>query len=83
MKLTLESTTKIVHLRPAELDASEATVEARIWEGFTERGVRVVAFVALVAVRDTDDSSQFEEELQHRRPPSPDVDLLIPHRLVL
>ena len=40
MKVTLESTTKIVELNG---------VQARIWEGTTEGGIRVHAFITRIA----------------------------------
>jgi hypothetical protein len=75
MKITLESTTKIV-----TIDG----VPARVWEGLTEGGVRVVAFIPRVAVREADDSSEFDRDLQRtgHLKPSPDV-AAIPTRLVM
>lgn len=73
MKIALESTTRIVQLNG---------VPARIWEGTTESGVHVIAFVTRVAVRDDQDTSQFERELQECRPPSADA-RAFPTRLVL
>lgn len=76
MKVTLTSTTKIV-----TLDG----VPARVWEGTTERGVPVIAFVTRVAVDlDTDvaELAVFEAELAECRPPSPEA-ARWPSRLVL
>lgn len=73
MKITLESTTKIVYLNG---------VGARIWEGTTDSGIPVHAYLTRVAVRHGEDTSQFERELQEHRAPSPEV-AAIPLRLVL
>lgn len=67
MKITVESTSRIVTLNG---------VMARIWEGTTESGIAVTAFVTCVAVKaDTpaDALRQFEDELQECRPPSEEV----------
>ncbi|MGH9249011.1 MAG: hypothetical protein ACRD0W_05785 [Acidimicrobiales bacterium] len=74
MRLTLESTTKLIEING---------VPARVWEGATESGIAVFAFVTRVAVHEDADRSQFEAELEAHRPPrNPDIDA-IPNRLVL
>jgi len=64
MKLTLESTTQIVHVNG---------VAARVWEGQTESGIACHAFITRVAVKNDLDSSQFDRELQECRPPSAEI----------
>lgn len=62
MKVTLQSTTKIIHLNG---------IPARIWEGETETGIKIHAFVSRIAIdKDEPDSGQFEKELQECVPPS-------------
>lgn len=73
MKVTLESTTKIVTVNG---------VPARIWDGETAGGIRVHAYVTRIAVAAKDDAAQFESELQECRAPSPEV-AAIPLRLIL
>jgi hypothetical protein len=73
MKITLESTAKIV-----SLDG----IPARVWEGKTASGIAVHAYVTRIAVARDADCSQFESELQEHRAPSPEV-AAIPARLVL
>lgn len=73
MKITLESTTKVVELNG---------VPARLWEGETESGIQVHAFITRIAVHKDDDASQFEKELKEQRPPSVAV-AAYPARLVL
>jgi len=73
MKLQIEGTTKIVDLNG---------VPARVWEGRTESGIPVHCFITRVAVHNSADHTQFEQELQECRAPSADV-AAIPARLAL
>lgn len=73
MKITVESTTKIVHLNG---------VPARIWEGQTESGIPVHCYITRIAVDKDQDASEFEKELQEHRAPSPEVQA-IPLRMIL
>jgi hypothetical protein len=73
MTITISSTTKVV-----TLDG----IECRIWEGETERGIQIHCFIPRIAVREGQDVSQFEAELQERRSPSPEVEA-IPLRMLL
>jgi len=77
MQVQLESTDKIV-----ELVVNGVTVPARIWEGTTEGGVPCHAFITRIAVAQQEDHSQFERELHHCRPASPEI-RAIPARLIL
>ncbi len=78
MKLTIESTTKLV-----DLVIDGATVPARIWEGHTESGIAVHCFVTRVAVHKDLDASQFERELQEHRAPSAEIANVYPLRMIL
>lgn len=78
MKVTLESTNKIV-----ELKTPTGTVPARIWEGATEAGIACHAFVTRIAVSKDLDASEFERELQEHRPPSPEISQAYDLRLVI
>jgi hypothetical protein len=85
MKITIESTTKVVVVD---------NVTCRVWEGETERGVKIHCFIPRFVLRcsimaaerifakDDQDLSQFEAELQEQRPPSPEI-AAIPLRLIL
>ena len=73
MRITLESTTKIVELNG---------VPARVWEGKTESGIPLHAYVTRVAVEADQNQEEFERELQDHRAPSPAVQA-ISLRLVL
>jgi len=78
MKVTLESTDAIV-----ELATSTGHVPARIWEGFTESGIRVHAFVTRIAVHKESDNTQFERELLEQRPLSKELQGVYDLRMVL
>ncbi len=73
MKITLESTTKIVELNG---------IPARIWEGKTESGIPVHSFITRIAVSNEHDQSQFDNELKECTIPSADVQCY-PARLIL
>ena len=62
MKITLHSTGQIV-----ELDGCAC----RVWEGKTEGGVKLTAFIARVAVDRAEDTRQFEHELTETPQPKP------------
>lgn len=73
MKVTLESTTRVVTLNG---------LPARIWEGRTESGIQVHAFITRIAVDKDADLREFEAELETCRPPSEAVEAY-PLRLFL
>jgi hypothetical protein len=54
MRLTLESTTKIVDFQG---------VKARLWQGKTENGIECHAFVTCVCVTKECDTSEFDRDL--------------------
>jgi len=62
MRITIESTTKIVEVNG---------VPARVWEGHSERGIKLIAVVTRIGVDKAEDTSQFEAELQEHKAPSP------------
>lgn len=62
MKITIESTTKIVQVNG---------IDCRLWEGESERGVKVEALIPrIAALADGQDLSQFQAELKEQRAPS-------------
>ena len=75
MKVTLESTSKIVDLNNG--------VQARLWEGQTESGIEVHAFITRISVHKDADVSQFERELQTCKPPRADLAAVYPARMFL
>jgi len=70
MKITIESTEKIVTLSDRTLNGS---MKARIWEGKTQSGIPVHCFIARIAAPATERLTEFENELQEHCAPSPDV----------
>jgi hypothetical protein len=74
MKITVESTTQIVEING---------VPCRLWEGHTERGIAIHCFITRVAVEDTLDTSQFEQELAEQRPPAAKLSHAYPARMLL
>lgn len=79
MKVTLESTSKVVVLATSHLDEG---ISCRAWEGHTESGIPVHCYIPLVAVNRDQDASQLEEELLEQWLPSPDVEA-IPMRMII
>jgi hypothetical protein len=71
--MTIESTTKIV---------SANGIDCRVWEGTTERGVAVVVLIPRIAVKNGQETSQFEAELVEHKAPSADV-VAFPLRMIL
>ena len=66
MKITIESTSKIVELND---------VPARIWEGETESGIKVHCFITRIAHdKNEERADEFRTELQKQKPPSKRVD---------
>lgn len=82
MKITIESTTKIVELRMSE---NGPLVPARIWAGHTESGVPVHCYVTRIAVdknRPAADFEQFERDLQEHAEPTAEI-RAIPLRMII
>lgn len=74
MHIQIYSTEKIVTLNG---------VPARIWEGITDSGIKVHAYVTRIAVdKDEPNTEQFEQELQEHRQPSAEIQA-IPLRMIL
>jgi len=73
MKITVESTSKVVTLNG---------VPARIWQGTTESGIAVHCFITRIAADKDDDLSEFERELEPQAPPRLEL-VVYPPRLML
>ncbi|MGC1781237.1 MAG: hypothetical protein WA708_01825 [Acidobacteriaceae bacterium] len=78
MKVQLESTTKVVEFTTKD----GGTCQARIWEGVTESGIPVHAYVTRIAVGEDEDTGQFERELTECAKPSAAIEA-IPLRMIL
>jgi hypothetical protein len=77
MKITLESTKKLV-----ALEVPGGAVPARIWEGHTDSGIPVHAYITRLGAPAGADQTEFLRELEEHRAPSPAVEA-IPLRLIL
>ena len=73
MKITVESTTRIVNVNG---------MDCRVWEGVTERGISIQALIPRIATLGNQDLSQFVAELQETRPPSAEAEAF-PNRMIL
>jgi hypothetical protein len=74
MKITIESTGRVVELNG---------VPARIWEGETDSGIKVLCFITRIAIdKDEVRMDEFERELQETRTPTAEIQA-IPLRLIL
>lgn len=84
VKVTLESTTKIV-----DIQTVDGSVKARVWQGQTDSGVPVQAFIPLISpeVRRSDPhhdelTAEFDRDLKRHAEPRPTVEL-IPLRFII
>ncbi len=71
MQVKLHSTSRIVELAVRDPAGREVLVPARIWEGHTEAGIPVIAWVTRIAAERDQDLAEFEADLAEQRPPSP------------
>jgi len=78
MKITIQSTTKIV-----ELGYGGDTIPARIWEGETESGIKVHCFITrVVTANDETRAAEFRAQLEECWPPSEEIEFY-PSRMML
>lgn len=83
MKITIESTTKIVEVANDSPGTGKlAFIQCRVWEGVTESGIRVQCLIPRIAAEEGQDLSKFEQELKQCRTPSVDVQMF-PLRMIL
>lgn len=74
MKITIESTTKIVELNG---------ILSRIWEGKTENGIKVHCYITRLSVDKSEPRlDEFLKELQEQKAPSAEIEA-IPLRMIL
>lgn len=68
MKITISPTSKIVTCKPGMLDNG---IQARIWEGETESGIKVHCLITRIAIdKDEPRHEEFSRELQQVQAPS-------------
>lgn len=76
MKITIESTSKLVEL---QIGGGQALVPARVWEGTTEHGTPVFCFVTRIAPTIPEAEltgavlEEFAKDLLEQKTPSPAV----------
>jgi hypothetical protein len=79
MKITIESTSKVVMLKQHGTDS----VPARIWEGETESGIKIHCFITRIGVDKKETRIEdFSRELEETREPSPEIQAY-PLRMIL
>ena len=83
MKITIESTSKVVTLR----EPGGQSVPARIWEGETDTGIPVFCFITRIAPLIPEPvppevAQKFAEELLRTLPPRPELESF-PLRMIL
>lgn len=85
MKATIQSTDRLVNITASSGPPlrEPRSVEARVWEGVTEAGVRFTAYIPLVQVATDADNSVFERELTEHKRPDPETLRAIDLRFVL
>lgn len=83
MKITVESTAEVVTLVTADGRRTPTEIQARIWEGQTESGIKVTCLIARIAVKKDQDCSQFEKELHEQKTPSTEALQAFPLRLII
>jgi len=73
MKVTINSTSKIVRLKSALLLDG---IPARVWEGETESGIKVHCFITRIGIDKNEPRYlEFEQELIACQEPTPEIDL--------
>lgn len=85
MKIHIEPTSRVVELvvpsaRPGLV--GDSVVPARVWEGYTDNGIKVICWVTRVAALRSDDLSELDAALTEQRPPSAGA-LEFPLRMIL
>lgn len=73
MKITLESTNEITTRLGIRCP------RCRVWQGTTESGIQVFAFIPLISVHKDEDQTQFERELET----VPHVQMAIPLSMII
>jgi len=83
MKITIESTTKIVSVSPNTASSFASGIPCRVWEGMTDRGVKVQCLIPRIAALADQNLEQFEAELQEQHAPSSADVQAFPMRMIL
>lgn len=81
MKITIESTDRIVEILSHSNGRRDLVIPGRVWEGTTDTGIPVQVVVTRIACPLDQDQSQFAAELQECR--EPEQEQAFPLRMVL
>ena len=82
MIVTLKSTTKIVSLRSRSEGSLPGEMPARIWEGTTDSGIKVHAYITRIACAEGENQEMFQRDLLACTPPSKEIEA-IPMRMII
>ena len=74
MKITVDSTTRIVKANG---------IECRVWQGKTDRGVRITCLIPSIAVEGGQDTTQFVAELEEHQQPTDAALAAYPLRMIM
>jgi hypothetical protein len=78
MKIMIESTCRMVTICQGREE-----IPARVWEGETEGGVKVVCLITRIGAHKDQDLAQFQAELEETAVPSAEGEGVFPLRLIL
>lgn len=70
MKINIESTTKVVNVNG---------VAARIWEGQTDTGIKVQAFLTRIASKDEPKDLSYCDQRMQQLGITPELNIIVPH----
>jgi hypothetical protein len=74
MKLAIWNTSRLITI---------SGVTARLWEGTTDKGVKVHCLITTVAADAGADLAEFDRELAEVQEPSPESDTIFPYAAVV
>lgn len=80
MKITLESTDRIVQLKSS---THGGTVPGRVWQGKTESGIQLFVVITSLAVERTQDQSEFQAAFQEHTAPEAGAIQAFPLRFII
>ena len=73
MKITIESTTRTVRIKENFQSPIAPSINCRIWEGVTEKGIRVQVLIPRITPSAKQDLRGYKEELLDHKEPSADA----------
>lgn len=67
MKITIESTTKVIFIN---------NIATRIWEGETEDGTKIHCYISQIAANENVNVAKFYNDISNSKTPSPEVEAI-------